>query len=76
MRDSMDGMYDNNFYFNNPFDYMASERDPYFSPVDARSCYTWFTYSGKATIEALRASRLSGPCEALHGSVMLYVIHV
>jgi len=30
MRDSMDGMYDNNFYFNNPVDYMASEHDPWF----------------------------------------------
>jgi esterase/lipase superfamily enzyme len=45
MRDSMDGMYDNNFYFNNPVDYMASEHDPWFSHRSSRSCYTWFTYS-------------------------------
>jgi len=30
MRDSMDGMYDDNFYFNNPVDYMANQRDPWF----------------------------------------------
>ena len=28
MRDSMDGMYDDNFYFNNPVDYMANQNDP------------------------------------------------
>jgi hypothetical protein len=31
MRDSMDGMYDDNFYFNNPVDYMANQSDPGFS---------------------------------------------
>jgi esterase/lipase superfamily enzyme len=30
MRDSMDGMYDNNFYFNSPVDYMAREHAPRF----------------------------------------------
>ena len=30
MRDSMDGMYDDNFYFNNPVDYMANVNDPWF----------------------------------------------
>ena len=30
MRDSMDGMYDDNFYFNNPVDYMANQHDPWF----------------------------------------------
>jgi esterase/lipase superfamily enzyme len=30
MRDSMDGMYDDNFYFNNPVDYMANQSDPWF----------------------------------------------
>jgi len=30
MRDSMDGMYDDNFYFNNPVDSMASEHDHWF----------------------------------------------
>src|SRR6266513_2698037 len=30
MRDSMDGMYDDNFYFNNPVDYMANQSDPCF----------------------------------------------
>jgi esterase/lipase superfamily enzyme len=30
MRDSMDGMYDDNFYFNNPVDYMANQNDPWF----------------------------------------------
>ena len=30
MRDSMDGMYDDNFYFNNPVDYMANMSDPWF----------------------------------------------
>src|SRR6266446_3826142 len=47
MRDSMDGMYDNNFYFNNPVDYMASEHDPWFFHRSSCSCYTWFTYSDK-----------------------------
>ncbi len=47
MRDSMDGMYDNNFYFNNPVDYMASEHDPWFFHRSSRACYTWFTYSDK-----------------------------
>ncbi|MFL6538593.1 MAG: hypothetical protein ACJ8JD_10495 [Chthoniobacterales bacterium] len=28
MRDSMDGMYDDNFYFNNPVDYMANHMIP------------------------------------------------
>ena len=27
IRDSMDGMYDDNFYFNNPVDYMANQND-------------------------------------------------
>ncbi len=31
MRDSMDGMYDDNFYFNNPVDYMATRMIPGFS---------------------------------------------
>ena len=30
LRDSMDGMYDDNFYFNNPVDYMANQNDPWF----------------------------------------------
>ena len=30
MRDSMDGMYDDNFYFQNPVDYMANLTDPWF----------------------------------------------
>ena len=30
MRDSMVGMYDDNFYFNNPVDYMANQNDPWF----------------------------------------------
>ena len=30
MRDSMDGMYDDNFYFNNPVDYMADQNDPWY----------------------------------------------
>ena len=30
LRDSMDGMYDDNFYFNNPVDYMANQHDPWF----------------------------------------------
>jgi len=30
MRDSMDGMYDDNFYFNNPVDHMANQNDPWF----------------------------------------------
>ena len=30
LRDSMDGMYDDNFYFNNPVDYMANVSDPWF----------------------------------------------
>ena len=30
MRDSMGGMYDDNFYFNNPVDYMANQSDPWF----------------------------------------------
>jgi esterase/lipase superfamily enzyme len=30
MRDSMDGMYDENFYFNNPVDYMANLSDPWY----------------------------------------------
>src|SRR5205807_9485050 len=30
MRDSMDGMYDDNFYFNNPVDYMANQSDPWY----------------------------------------------
>jgi esterase/lipase superfamily enzyme len=30
LRDSMDGMYDDNFYFNNPVDYMANQSDPWF----------------------------------------------
>jgi esterase/lipase superfamily enzyme len=30
MRDSMDGVYDDNFYFNNPVDYMANQSDPWF----------------------------------------------
>src|SRR5262249_29524478 len=30
MRDSMDGMYDDNFYFNNPVDYMANQNDPWY----------------------------------------------
>ena len=30
MRDSMEGMYDDNFYFNNPVDYMANQNDPWF----------------------------------------------
>ena len=30
MKDSMDGMYDDNFYFNNPEDYMANQHDPWF----------------------------------------------
>ena len=30
MRRSMDGMYDDNFYFNNPVDYMANQNDPWF----------------------------------------------
>jgi esterase/lipase superfamily enzyme len=30
LRDSMDGMYDDNFYFQNPVDYMANLTDPWF----------------------------------------------
>jgi esterase/lipase superfamily enzyme len=30
LRDSMDGMYDDNFYFNNPVDYMANQSDPWY----------------------------------------------
>ncbi|HEX8280443.1 MAG TPA: hypothetical protein VF551_03625 [Chthoniobacterales bacterium] len=30
MRDSMDGMDDDNFHFNNPVDYMANHHDPWF----------------------------------------------
>ena len=30
LRDFMDGMYDDNFYFQNPVDYMASLSDPWF----------------------------------------------
>jgi esterase/lipase superfamily enzyme len=30
LRDSMDGMYDDNFYFNNPVDYMANLSDPWY----------------------------------------------
>jgi esterase/lipase superfamily enzyme len=30
MRDSMNGMYDDNFYFNNPVDYMANQSDPWY----------------------------------------------
>jgi hypothetical protein len=30
LRDTMDGMYDDNFYFNNPVDYMANQNDPWF----------------------------------------------
>ena len=30
MRDSMDGMYDDNFCFNNPVDHMANQNDPWF----------------------------------------------
>ena len=30
MRDSMDGMYDDNFYFNNPVDYVANQSDPWY----------------------------------------------
>ncbi len=26
----MDGIYDDNFYFNNPIDYMANQNDPWF----------------------------------------------
>jgi esterase/lipase superfamily enzyme len=33
LRYSMDGMYDDNFYFNNPVDYMANQNDPWFSPA-------------------------------------------
>ena len=37
LRDSMDGMYDDNFYFNNPVDYMANQNDPWFLD-QYRSC--------------------------------------
>ena len=37
MRDSMDGMYDDNFYFNNPVDYMANQNDGWFLD-QYRSC--------------------------------------
>jgi len=30
LRDSMDGMYDDNFYFNNPVDYMGNQSDPWY----------------------------------------------
>jgi esterase/lipase superfamily enzyme len=37
MRDSMGGMYDDNFYFNNPVDYMANQNDRWFLD-QYRSC--------------------------------------
>ncbi len=37
MRNFMDGMYDDNFYFNNPVDYMANQHDPWFLE-QYRSC--------------------------------------
>jgi len=37
MRDFMDGMYDDNFYFNNPVDYMAGQHDAWFLE-QYRSC--------------------------------------
>jgi esterase/lipase superfamily enzyme len=48
MRDSMDGMYDDNFYFNNPVDYMANLSDRWYlhqyASCDIRlltSCGPW-----------------------------------
>ena len=37
LRDSMDGIYDDNFYFNNPVDYTANQHDPWFLD-QYRSC--------------------------------------
>jgi len=37
MRNFMDGMYDDNFYFNNPVDYMANQHDPWYLD-QYRSC--------------------------------------
>jgi esterase/lipase superfamily enzyme len=37
LRNFMDGMYDDHFYFNNPVDYMANQHDPWFLD-QYRSC--------------------------------------
>jgi esterase/lipase superfamily enzyme len=64
MRDSMDGMYDDNFYFNNPVDYMANQNDPWFlhqlASCDihlATGCGPWEVPGPTYQMSAVLASR-------------------
>jgi esterase/lipase superfamily enzyme len=64
MRDSMDGMYDDNFYFNNPIDYMANQNDPWFlqqyASCDihlATGCGPWENSGPTYQMSAVLASR-------------------
>src|SRR5437588_7821517 len=64
MRDSMDGMYDDNFYFNNPVDHMANQNDPWFlhqlASCDihlATGCGPWEVPGPTYQMSAVLASR-------------------
>jgi esterase/lipase superfamily enzyme len=60
----MDGMYDDNFYFNNPVDYMANQNDPWFlhqlASCDihlATGCGPWEVPGPTYQMSAVLASR-------------------
>jgi esterase/lipase superfamily enzyme len=64
MRDSMGGMYDDNFYFNNPVDYIANMSDPWFlhqyASCDihlATGCGAWEVPGPTYHFSAILASR-------------------
>ena len=76
LRDSMDGMYDHNFYFNNPVDYMANQHDPGFC-ISTR-------VATSISRPALARGRTAGrptkcpPCSRATGSLIIWTtgVHV
>ena len=56
LRDSMDGMYDDNFYFNNPVDYLSNLNDDYFLPL-LQKADAILIMSGQGNYEAPERSR-------------------
>lgn len=70
MRDSMDGMYDDNFYFNNPVDYMANQNDPWFlhqyASCDIRlviGCGPWEVPGPLSNVQVLRNPGIAHPLD-------------
>ena len=56
LKNFMDGMYDDNFYFNNPVDYLSNLNDDYYLPL-LRKADAILIMSGQGNYEAPERSR-------------------